>query len=292
MKNLISIIIPTFNRANSLQRAIDSIFCQTYTNWELIIVDNSSTDHTLSVLEKYNKEKIKLIVVNNEGVIAYSRNVGISNSIGKFVAFLDSDDWWESEKLEKSIESLLNKNTHLVYHNCHLLSDKSKAITSCRSLKVDSLEDLVINGNTLVTSSVVVLRKSLQHVGGFEESPNFVGWEDYHLWLKLAKLPGRFIKLNGVLGSCWQGNDNFDNPDRILLNLIQIERYFENELSDRVQIGKIWWLSYTSGKAYLKIGNCIDAKKSLNKVFFNGSPYIYKLKSLYYRFFIAIFFKQ
>jgi glycosyltransferase involved in cell wall biosynthesis len=292
MENLVSIIIPTFNRAKSLQRAIDSIFCQTYKNWELIIVDNSSNDNTESVVNKYKMQKIKFISVNNSGIIAHSRNIGIQNSKGRFVAFLDSDDWWESEKLENSVKSLIKKNTHLVYHNCYMTSHQSKVITKCRSLKVDLIMDLVINGNTLVTSSVVVSRESLLTVGGFEESLSTVGWEDYHLWLKLAKLPGQFKKLNGVLGNCWQGEDNFDSPNRILLNLVQIERYFIKEFSDRVEIGKIWWLSYTRGKAYLKTGNFIDAKKSLNKVFFNGSPYIYKLKSLYYRFFIAFSNRQ
>ena len=292
MQNLVSIIIPTFNRAESLQRAIDSVFFQTYQNWELIIVDNSSTDSTKSVIKKYNRKKIKFISVNNDGIIAYSRNIGIKNSKGKFVAFLDSDDWWESEKLEKSIEAIIHKNAHVVYHNCHLLSDKSKAITNSRVLKADLVADLVINGNTLVTSSVVVSRDSLLSVNGFDESISAVGWEDYHLWIKLAKLPGEFYKLNEALGICWQGDDNFDNPKRVLINLIQIEKYFEQELSNDVELSKIWWLSYTRARAYLKIDNRMLAKQSLNEVLFNESPYIYKLKSLYYWIFVLPFLSK
>jgi len=292
MKNLVSIIIPTFNRAKSLNIAIDSVLAQSYKYWELIIVDNSSTDNTKSLLKKYTGENIKVISVNNKGVIAYSRNVGIKNANGRFIAFLDSDDWWDTQKLEKSVEFLVNHNADIVYHNCNMITVKSKSRTNCRILGNDVLYDLVINGNTLVTSSVLVLKDSLKVAGGFDESIKTIGWEDYHLWLKLAKLSNNFYKLNETLGNCWQGEDNFDNPKRILLNLIEIEKYFEKEFSDSVEIRKVWWLSYTRGKAYLKIGSSIDAKKSLNQVFFNGSPYVYKLKSLYYRFFIAIFIRH
>ena len=159
-------------------------------------------------------------------------------------------------------------------------------------LVADLVADLVINGNTLVTSSVVVSRDSLLSVNGFDESISAVGWEDYHLWIKLAKLPGEFYKLNEALGICWQGDDNFDNPKRVLINLIQIEKYFEQELSNDVELSKIWWLSYTRARAYLKIDNRMLAKQSLNEVLFNESPYIYKLKSLYYWIFVLPFLSK
>jgi len=292
MNSLVSVIIPTFNRAQSLKKAIESVLCQSYKNWELIIVDNSSTDNTQSIIKECKNEKVKVINVDSKGIIAYSRNIGINNAEGRYIAFLDSDDWWESQKLEKAINSLINNNVDIVYHNCNLLSSSSKSRTNCRLLKANILNDLAVNGNTLVTSSVVVSKESLQDVGGFDESVKFLGWEDYHLWLKLAKNSSKFFLISGVLASCWEGEDNFDNPKRILLNLIEIEKYFVKELSESIQLSRVWWIPYTSGKAYLEIGNSVDAKKSLNMVFFNGAPYIYKLKSLYYRFFIAIFIRQ
>ena len=289
MKNFVSVIIPTFNRAVSLKRAIDSVFSQSYRNWEIIVVDNSSSDNTELMLKQYNKDKIKIIRVNNKGVIGYSRNIGIQNAKGEIIAFLDSDDWWEKLKLEKCVESLIINQADIVYHNCHLMSQRSKSTTKCRQLKRDLMNDLVINGNTLVTSSVVVKKKSLSNVGCFSEEVNSIGWEDYHLWLKLAKKSYKFVRLKGIFGFCWQGEDNFDNPNRVLVNLAQIEKYFIKEFSGKFQLSEIWWLSYTRGKAYLRIGNFVEAKKSLNTVVFSSSPIIYKLKSLYYRLVILPF---
>lgn len=282
MQNLVSIIIPTFNRAHSLVKAIDSVLSQTYQSWELIIVDNSSSDDTISVINNYRHEKIKIINVENNGVIAYSRNVGLSIAQGKYVAFLDSDDWWEDLKLEKALHSIDKHNADIVYHNCNLVSLSSKSITRCRHLKTNALTDLVLNGNTLVTSSVVALREKIEKVGRFDENPEIIGWEDYHLWLKLAKNSSIFYKVNETLGSCWEGEDNFDNPKRILINLSRIQEFFVNELSGIVDLTNVWWISYTTGKAYLNQGSTLKARKCFKEVLFNGSPVSYKLKSLYY----------
>ena len=292
MNSLISVIIPTFNRAESLKKAIESVLSQSYEDWELIIVDNSSNDNTQLLVKDYENEKVKFITVENKGIIAYSRNIGIDNAKGKYVAFLDSDDWWESQKLEKAIKSLINNKADIAYHDCNLLSSLSKSKTNCRSLKNNTLNDLAINGNAVVTSSVVVLKERLKDVGGFDESIEIVGWEDYHLWLKLALRSNKFCKLSGVLASCWAGEDNFDNPKRILLNLIEIEKYFIKDLSEIIQISRVWWIPYTAGKAYLNLGSLSEAKKSLNEVVFNSSPLTYKLKSMYYLMLVIPFMRR
>ncbi len=91
----ISIILPTYNRAGSyLKRAIDSVIKQSHENWELIIVDNNSIDNTKDLIKSYKSSKIKTYTINNDGNIAKSRNLGIDNSTGDYLAFLDSDDYW------------------------------------------------------------------------------------------------------------------------------------------------------------------------------------------------------
>jgi glycosyltransferase involved in cell wall biosynthesis len=286
MNYLVSVIIPTFNRSALLKRAIESVFSQTYKNWELIIIDNSSTDDSVMMVNKYNKKNIKVIKVNNQGIIAYSRNIGIKNAKGDVIAFLDSDDWWDSLKLEKCLIKLDSHKADVVYHNCNFLSENLNSKSNCRPLKANALEDLVINGNTLITSSVIVHKNLLLEVGSFSEDKEMVGWEDYHLWLKLAKKSYNFSLVKGSLANCWQGADNFDNPKRILINLIQIEKYFSDEFRDILQFKKIWWLSYTRGKAYLNVKRFKEARKSLNELYFNGAPFVYKLKSIYYQLFI------
>ena len=291
MNSLVSVIIPTFNRAKTLKRAIDSVFSQTYTDWEIVVIDNSSSDETVLLLQNYNNEKVNYITVENNGVIGYSRNQGIKKAKGNFIAFLDSDDWWDSFKLEKCVESLIENNADVVYHNCHLVSRKSKSFTRCRSLNNDTLNDLIVNGNTLVTSSVVLKKSSLKNIR-FSEESNCIGWEDYNLWINLARASNKFIFLKEIYGVCWQGEDNFDNPERVLVNLVRIEEYFTKEFSSNLCLSDIWWIKYTKGIALLKVGKKLEAKKSFTKVVLERSPLIYKLKSVYYKYYSIQFNKE
>ena len=94
INNFISVIIPTFNSEKFLSRALDSLICQDYQNFEIIIIDNFSTDKTQLILEKYSSSlDIKFIKKKNEGIISKSRNLGILKSKGNLISFLDSDDF-------------------------------------------------------------------------------------------------------------------------------------------------------------------------------------------------------
>ena len=117
----ISIIIPTFNRKNELIRAINSVLKQTYTFWELLIVDNHSSDGTLNYINSIDDNRIRFLSINNNGVIASSRNLGIRQSTGEYIAFLDSDDWWKEDKLEKSI-AYLERGYDFIYHSMEITS--------------------------------------------------------------------------------------------------------------------------------------------------------------------------
>ena len=149
-------------------------------------------------------------------------------------------------------------------------------------LKGDVLTDLVINGNTLVNSSVVVKNKCLNEVGGFSEEEEVIGWEDYHLWLKLAGSNFRFKKTNGELGFCWQGGENFDNPGRVLFNISNIKKHFQSEYSNNISLKNTWWMNYAKGKAHMKLGNKKHSLNEFTRVVINRSPIIFKLKSVYF----------
>ena len=116
MNELISIIIPTFNHAQYLERCLKSIENQTIRNYEIIIVDNHSTDNTKTIVDNFKYLPIKYLLIHNNGVYAKSRNLGIKNSSGDIIAFLDSDDWWKENKLHESYK-LLKKGYDMVYHN-------------------------------------------------------------------------------------------------------------------------------------------------------------------------------
>ena len=97
----VSIVIPTYNQANLLKLALESVRAQTESDWEAVIVNNFSEDHTREVVQAFDDQRLRLIDFRNHGVIGASRNRGIKESRSEWVAFLDSDDLWESEKLEK-----------------------------------------------------------------------------------------------------------------------------------------------------------------------------------------------
>ena len=282
MNPLISIIIPTFNRAFTLKKAIESVIKQTYLDWEIILVDNSSTDNTSEILEEFNNINVKVLTVNNNGVIGYSRNVGIEHSSGKYIAFLDSDDWWDCEKLTASVLLLESSNIDVVYHNCQIISDHSRGNTHCRRLSKEVFSDLILNGNTLVTSSIVVLKKAIVSVGCFSEDKEVIGWEDYHLWMRLAEANFQFGLIKKSLGFYWKGEDNFDTPQRVLLNLIEIEKYFYHKHPSVVQLKYIWWIDYARGRVHMVSDNKNNGNKFFLNVVINKSPLEYKIKALYF----------
>jgi glycosyltransferase involved in cell wall biosynthesis len=283
MNDLISIVIPTFNRSKFLERAIDSIFSQTYKNWELIVVDNSSTDDTRDMLKKFSGDKLSVFTVNNHGVIGYSRNIGIKKAKGRFIAFLDSDDWWTEDKLSRVIDALHKYRPDVIYHDCKIVSQNASFTSNCRRLSKNMLKDLVVNGNALITSSVVVTKTSLLEVGSFSEKSEISGWEDYHLWLRLAKSSCEFYKIDKNCGFYWQGDDNFDSPERALENLIKIENHLKDEYTSITNRYYVWWINYTKGRASLKDNNFKIAKEAFLKVIINEAPLLSKLKSLYWR---------
>src|SRR5689334_17428665 len=102
----VSVVIPTYNRAADLRRALGSVVAQTCERWEALVVDNHSTDDTRQVVESFRDGRIRFLQVSNQGVVAVSRNLGVRNAVGDYVAFLDSDDWWLPEKLSRSVSEL------------------------------------------------------------------------------------------------------------------------------------------------------------------------------------------
>tara|TARA_B100000242_G_scaffold292373_1_gene267651 strand:- start:8218 stop:9108 length:891 start_codon:yes stop_codon:yes gene_type:complete len=280
-EELISVIIPTYNREKLLRRAIQSVQRQSYENWEIIVVDNHSEDDTQLFIESLSSEKIKYIKHKNNGIIASSRNIGAEVSKGNFLAFLDSDDWWEKDKLKKSHQALTSTESDISYHNCFIEGNKKNGKTRSRKLKDPIYNDLLINGNTIVTSSVLIRKKIFKNAGCFSTDEDKVGWEDYDLWIKVSKNKGKFHFIEERLGFYWVGDDNFDDPKRILLNIDNMKKTIISEFIN-LYGGVPWWPSYTSGIAFFNLGQNKDSLKYFFKVIFSQSPLKSKLKSLFY----------
>ena len=199
----VSVVIPTYNRGYCLRRTIKSVISQTCDDWELVIVDNSSEDNTQRIISDFRDERIRLLQIQNNGIIAKSRNHGIEAASGEFIAFLDSDDKWLPTKLERSLE-MLEVGCRLVHHDMYLAYgidlETSRINNASRRLKRPVLGDLIGRGNAICTSSVVVESQLLKEVSGFSEDPEIVGIEDYDLWVRLAERTEEFGFIEEPLG--------------------------------------------------------------------------------------------
>lgn len=209
---LVSIIIPTYNHAHFLKKCLSSVVDQTFSNWEAVVIDNHSKDNTCDVVASFNDKRIRLIQFSNSGVIAASRNKGVESAKGDYIAFLDSDDFWYNDKLKVSFEYL--NNADIVFHTLDVYTKTGKSYfrkARARRLKMPVFVDLMTNGNPLGNSSVVVRKKLIDDVGGFDENESLVAMEDCDMWLRIAKITEKFVGIPNALGGYWMGEGNVTN---------------------------------------------------------------------------------
>ena len=196
----ISIVIPTYNHAEYLQQALHSVVNQTFHDWEAIIVNNFSDDATLQIIEQFNEPRFRVINFHNHGVIAASRNEGIRNSSASVIAFLDSDDTWNKDKLSKCMSEFEN-GADVVCHGENWISDSSvpRAVFYGPAAHA-TYRNLLFRGNCISTSATLVKKKVLEQLQGFSENPTFITAEDYELWIRLSLATSKFVFIHEILG--------------------------------------------------------------------------------------------
>lgn len=178
---LVSVIIPCFNHGEYIEEAIDSAIKQTYQNFEIIVVDDGSTDtDTLQILKNINKPKTKIIFSNNQGVSA-ARNKAIEASNGQYILPLDADDKIHPTYLEKGVSILQNTTHGIVYCKGKLFG----AETGSWNLPPFS-HKLMVKGNTIFCSAFYS-KQNWEKAGGYDEAMR-KGWEDYEFWIGLLEL--------------------------------------------------------------------------------------------------------
>lgn len=185
---LVSVVIPTYNRARLVCEAVETVLAQTYRNFEIIVVDDGSTDETEEALGRY-EGRIKYFYQENRGLSA-ARNTGIRNSTGCYIALLDSDDLWRQDKLALQVD-YLNKHDDcgLVYTDMELLIAREGVLievpTTPLVLPTGYIYPQVFLRNEIFPSTVLVRKECLEDVGLFDESLRH--FEDYELWLRIAR---------------------------------------------------------------------------------------------------------
>ncbi len=280
-RGLISVVIPTYNRARDLERALRSVLAQTYTRWEAVVVDNHSDDDTDRVIQRLGDARITLYKIHNDGVIAASRNLGIRSARGEFVAFLDSDDWWLPRKLEASFDALEN-GADVVYHDLFSVTKPGQRIfwrkRRARDLQRPVFNDLLLNGNGVCNVSAVVRKTMLDAIGGLSEDRDLVGVEDYDAWLRIARVTERFHRIPHTLGYYWCGGGNVSSPDKDVRNLDAFERRYASAIREIDVNGAGYGLHYTKGRACYRTKSYQMAKVSLQRVCERRAPFPIRLR--------------
>ncbi len=181
----VTVIIPTFNSAQFLTAAVDSVLAQTFKDFEIIVVDDGSTDNTEDVLKKYD-DKVRYIKQKNQGV-SIARNTGIKNSNSKYVAFLDSDDVWMPAKLEKQINALENNPKSKACYTEYLSVSEDMKPQDLKRLRCNgsALNDLLLRGNVIGPPSTILCERQLfEEIGVFDSSLSLSA--DWDMWIRLA----------------------------------------------------------------------------------------------------------
>jgi teichuronic acid biosynthesis glycosyltransferase TuaG len=183
--NLISIITPTYNSGIYIKKTIQSVINQTYSNWELIIIDDCSVDNTLEIVKLFsnNDSRIKLLQLEVNSGAAIARNRGLEIAKGRFIAFCDCDDIWFENKLEYQINFMLEKSIPISFTSYELINEKGKLLNKVINA-VDSISYKEYLKNTIIGMSTSMIDKSLVKPFMFE---NFRTRQDTMLWITLLK---------------------------------------------------------------------------------------------------------
>lgn len=194
MDKLISVIIPTYNREETLSKAINSVLQQTYKNWELIIIDDASTDHTDRLIKQYNDTRIKYFRNKDNQGANYCRNLGAKYARGEFLAFLDSDNYWVPQKLEKEVMEIKGTQDTIIFCQCKIIDTKNKNISREIYIRSEDIPALLVETNIIDTSAALISHKNFDKMGGFDiNMPRFQDWEFFFRAANLYHFNFKFI---------------------------------------------------------------------------------------------------
>lgn len=270
MKPKVSVVIPAYNAAQYICETIDSVLSQTYKDYEIIVVDDGSTDNTKEILQPH-MGKIRYMYKENGGP-ASARNVGIKNAQGEYIAFLDSDDLWLPEKLEKQVRYFEEyPEVGLVFTDCIRFNEKGSE--ERHNLKKGLIsDDMFVNiwWENLIPNLTVMVRKScFEKVGVFDESKQIVSVEDREMWLRIAReyrvgyleeaLAKYRIRQNGLMRS---NIDRSRTAGRIIID--KYWKYVERRgYSRKLLHRRLYEFYFDYGFCHFYVGNLQDARKPL-----------------------------
>ena len=229
----VSIITPTFNSAEFISDTIKSIQSQTFSNWELIITDDCSSDNTIEIIKSFSKNdtRIKLFILEKNCGAGIARNNSIKIAKGRFIAFCDSDDQWKSEKLQKQVDFLIHNNLVFTYSSYDVIDEEN-----CFLKKVVAPSEInykkMLNNNYVGCLTAIYDTEKLGKI----YMSNLRKRQDWVLWLKIIKIIGNTRGLNESLA-------------------IYRDRS-KSESSNKIQMIRYNWNVYNTQLGYNKLSSC------------------------------------
>ena len=278
-KDLISVIVPVYNIEKYLPRCIDSILNQTYKNWEVIFINDGSTDNSLKILEEYKKrdERIKIIDKKNAGSGA-ARNDGLESSEGEYIAFLDSDDWYEKNFLEKLYNNLVENNSDVAMCNPKMTYNdmsKDKKINTYffNEIELNKTPEKILGilampvvWNKLYKKDIIVKNRI--------RFPNYSFCEDVEFLYKIFLYVNKVSKIEDDLYNYYQREDSATKKikeeaiKQVYKVLKNIERYIKSNFPDKLEffyLYKIQFIYSISITLLTKISNDKILRKKINE---------------------------
>jgi len=261
----VSVIIPTYNRARLIKRAIQSVLNQTYQDFEIIVVDDGSTDNTEEVVKSFNDPRIRYIRHEKNKGTAAARNTGIKAARGKFIAFQDSDDEWLPEKLEKQMKVFENApaKVGVVYTGFWRIENNKKIYIpfSWVKQKEGNVHKELLKGNFIGLPTVLIKKECFRKGGMFDEKlPRFQDWE---LVIRLSKYYN-FKCIDEPLVISYYTSDSISANNEALIKALKLilSKHFDDFAEDKKLLSK----------CYFSIGHNL----CLNNNFKEGRNYLIK----------------
>lgn len=240
-KTIVSVIVTTYNRKGLLKETIDSILNQTFRKFELIVVDDGSTDNTKSILDTFEDPRIQYIYTANWGGPARPRNIGINKAKGEYIAFCDDDDIWYPNKLDCQLRELRNSSYGLCFTNFDYINEDGMKLEKKHKIKKRYLNptfnNFILGGGGICNSSVMIIRDVINTVGLLKEDSQLIAVEDFQYWARILK-KYKACCVNKVLVSY-----RINSPNSIQVitdtNWLKKEVYLLNSINSLVKIDKI-----------------------------------------------------
>lgn len=199
---LVTVVIPTWNRRALVAEAVKSVIAQTYPRWEIVVVDDGSTDGTAEHLDALGEARLRVLPSPRSGNLGRLRNRGAAAGSGEFIAFLDSDDHWLPQKLELQVKALKEAGAGWCYSRFELMDAACAPMpldaAYFRLLSGDIFKELLAFRPTIAMPTVIVTRRAFEDSGGFSEDTRLEVGEDYELYMRLA-LHAHAVALDDVL---------------------------------------------------------------------------------------------